>query len=373
LDLDLNYSVPKPLRSDFGIGAVGAGFIMRDVQLTAYAAAGFNVVGITSRTPEIAREVADLRSIPRVYETLEEMVRDPAIEILDIAVPPDKQLDIVRRALHHGTQLKGILAQKPLAVRLEDAVEIVRLCEKAHVVLAVNQNMRYDQSIRALKNLLNRGDLGTPVLATIEMRAVPHWQAWLREYGRLTLLNMSIHHLDSFRYLFGDPESIFVSVRKDPRTRFPHEDGICLYILEYSNGLRAAAWDDVWAGPRTERDDLNPYIKWRVEGVDGLAEGTLGWPKYPNREPSTLRFTSLRQPGVWITPRWPEVWFPDAFQGPMADLMNAIAGHSEPATSGRDNLGTMVLIEAGYRSMHEHRPVDISEIADASPALSARG
>ncbi len=60
LDLNLNYSVAKPVRGDFGIGAVGAGFIMRDVQLKAYADAGFNVVGITSRTPETANEVAAL-------------------------------------------------------------------------------------------------------------------------------------------------------------------------------------------------------------------------------------------------------------------------------------------------------------------------
>jgi predicted dehydrogenase len=196
------------------------------------------------------------------------------------------------------------------------------------------------------------------------MRAVPHWQSWLREYQRLTLLHMSIHHIDSFRYLFGDPESIFVSARKDPRTPFAHEDGICLYILEYRDGLRAAAWDDVWAGPRNDRDDLSPYIKWRVEGTDGLAEGTLGWPSYPNHSPSTLTYTTTRQPGVWITPRWREVWFPDAFEGPMADLMTAIATETQPATSGVDNLRTMAIIEAGYRSMHEHRPVNISEISD---------
>lgn len=371
MDLDLNDPVGKPAREDFGIGAVGAGFIMRDVQLKAYAAAGYNVAAINSRTPEIAREVADLRSIPKVYETLDALLRDPAVEILDIAVPPHAQLDVVRTAVREG-HLKGILAQKPLAVTLEEAAEIVRLCEEAKVVLAVNQNMRYDQSMRALKKLLRRGDLGTPVLATIEMRAVPHWQAWLREYGRLTLLNMSIHHLDSFRFLFGEPQSIYVSARKDPRTRFAHEDGICLYILEYASGLRASGWDDVWAGPRTERDDLRPYIKWRVEGTDGLAEGTLGWPHYPNRSPSTLTYTTLAQPGVWITPRWPEVWFPDAFQGPMADLMNAIATGTEPPTSGRDNLGTMALIEAGYRSMPERRPVDIAEITSAAPAASGR-
>jgi predicted dehydrogenase len=353
---------PKPLRSDFGIGAVGAGFIMRDVQLQAYAKAGYEVVAITSRTPEIAREVADLRGISRVYDTLGEMLRDPEIEILDVAVPPDQQLTVIREAVQKGRHLKGILAQKPLSVTYEDAAEIVRLCEERKIALSINQNMRYDQSMQALKTLLGRGALGTPILATIEMRAVPHWQLWLREYGRLTLLNMSIHHIDSFRYLFGDPESIFVSARKDPRTKFAHEDGICLYILEYADGLRAAAWDDVWAGPRNDRDDLYPYIKWRVEGTDGLAEGTLGWPNYPNRTPSTLSYTTSAQPGVWITPRWREVWFPDAFEGPMADLMNAIACGKRPVTNGADNLGTMAIIEAGYQSIREHRAVKISEI-----------
>jgi predicted dehydrogenase len=369
LDLNLQHSVPPPSRTDFGIGAIGAGFIMRDVQLKAYADAGFNVVGITSRTPEIAREVADLRGLPKVYENLDEMLQDPDIQILDIAIPPDRQLDVVRQAVTNGKHLKGILAQKPLAVNYEQALETVRLCEDHGILLAVNQNMRFDQSIRGAKTLIARGDLGAPVLATIEMRAVPHWQTWLQSYSRLTLLNMSIHHIDSFRYLFGEPDSIYVSTRKDPRTKFAHEDGICLYIMEYANGLRATAWDDVWAGPRTERDDLNPYIKWRVEGTNGLAEGTLGWPSYPNRTPSTLTFTTANQPGVWITPRWREVWFPDAFQGPMADLMNAIASKTQPTVSGADNLGTMAVIEAGYRSIREHRPVQIAEIVSSLTAV----
>ncbi len=367
MDLNLNHLAPKPIRSDFGIGAVGAGFIMRDVQLKAYADAGFKVVGITSRTPEIAREVADLRAIPNVYDTLPEMLKDPEVAILDIAVPPHSQLEIIRQAVEKGTYLKGILAQKPLAVNLDEARRIVEVCKQKNMPLVVNQNMRYDQSIRALKTILQRGYLGTPVLATIEMRAVPHWQAWLRDYHRLTLLNMSVHHIDSFRFLFGEPESIFVSARKDPRTRFAHEDGICLYILEYPDGLRASAWDDVWTGPRTDQDDLKPYIKWRVEGTDGMAEGTIGWPEYPNHTPSTLTFTTSSQPNVWFTPRWSEVWFPDAFQGPMVELMNAIATNAEPETSGADNLKTMAILEAGYRSMKERRSITIAEIGHGTP------
>ncbi|MFN9917655.1 MAG: Gfo/Idh/MocA family protein, partial [Pirellulaceae bacterium] len=150
--------------------------------------------------------------------------------------------------------LLGILAQKPLGIDYPQALQIVETCQAAGIRLAVNQNMRYDQSVRALKSLLDQQLLGEPVLATIEMRAIPHWMPWQSRQGWLTLRIMSIHHLDTFRFWFGDPLRIFASVRPDPRTaaKFPHQDGICLYILEYANGLRAAAWDDVWAGPALE-------------------------------------------------------------------------------------------------------------------------
>ena len=85
----------------------------------------------------------------------------------------------------------------------------------------------------------------------------------------------------------------------------------------------------------------------------------------PNHSPSTLTFTSSAQPNVWITPRWSEAWFPDAFQGPMAELMNAIATGSEPETNGEDNLKTMALVEAGYRSLKERRSVMVSEITES--------
>jgi predicted dehydrogenase len=120
----------------------------------------------------------------------------------------------------------------------------------------------------------------------------------------------------------------------------------------------------VWVGPATPDDDLGPYIKWRVEGTEGVAEGSIGWPAYPNRKPSELRFTTKQQPGVWLTPRWSEVWFPDAFQGPMAELMDAIASDRIPANGGAENLHTMALVEACYRSVAEHRPVRVEEITD---------
>jgi predicted dehydrogenase len=228
-------------------------------------------------------------------------------------------------------------------------------------VLSVNQNMRFDQSMRVLKALLERGELGAPVLATIEMRAIPHWQPFLADYDRLTLLNMSIHHLDVLRFLFGDPDSITTIARQDPRTSFAHRDGITVSTLRFPSGLMAVSMEDVWAGPAREGGGSDIYIKWRVEGLDGIATGTIGWPDYPNGSPSTLRYSSKATGGAWVEPSWSTMWFPDAFAGVMEQLQHALDTGTPPMLDGADNARTMALVEAGYRSLDEDRPVRLSE------------
>lgn len=359
----LEYLPRLPRDRSPAIGCIGAGFIMADCHLVAYRQAGFNPRAISSRHFERAQAVAQRHEIPKAYRTYQELLADPEIEVVDIAVPPDVQLEVVREAVKHRGRLRGILAQKPLGVDLEEAREIVRLCRRAGITLAVNQNMRYDQSVRAAKSLIERGDLGTPVLATIDMRAIPHWMPWQRRLGWVTLRIMSIHHLDTFRYWFGDPTRVFASVRPDPRTsrKFKHRDGICLYILEYANGLRVSSCDDVWAGPSLEGAASDIGIRWRIEGETGMARGTIGWPDYPARSPSTLDYTTVTRPGEWIQPRWSEVWFPDAFVGTMAQLLCALEEGTEPEISGQDNLRTMALVEACYVSAREHRVVTLRD------------
>lgn len=355
-----------PQNRSAGIGCVGSGFIMADCHLVAYREHGLNPVAITSATRANAQGVADRHNLKHVCDTVEEVVALPEVDILDVAVPPDLQADIIQRALKGKNSLKGILAQKPLGRNYAEALKIVELCDDAGITLSVNQNMRSDHSVRACHHLLQSGTLGDPVLATIDMRAIPHWMPWQERQGWVTLRIMSIHHLDTFRYWLGNPDRIFASVRPDPRTsrQFNHKDGIALYILEYNNGARASAWDDVWAGPAREGAGEDIRINWRVEGTKGLARGTIGWPGYPERIPSTIDYSTTADDGAWHQPRWDSVWFPDAFIGPMAELMVAVENGAEPDCSGRDNLWTMALVDAAYLSAAEHRAVAPAEIVE---------
>ncbi len=344
----LDPGLPWPRRRDWRVGCVGAGFVMRDCHLPAYRQHGLTPVAVASRSPAATAELAATFGIPTVHATVEALLADPAVEVLDLAVPPQAQPDLIRRAVELGRgRLRGILAQKPLALSVADGRDLVERCATAGVALAVNQNMRYDPSVRMAKALLDRGDLGDAVFASIDMRAVPHWMPWAEGLPGLSTFVMSIHHLDTFRFWLGDPSRVLASTRPDPRTRFPHRDGINLYILEWASGVRASAWDDVWAGPVKEGATGDTHVRWRLEGTDGLAEGEVGWPKYPARTPSTFAY-STRTSGGWVRPAADAVWFPDAFAGPLGELLSAIKDGREPTISGRDNLGTLALCEAVY-------------------------
>ena len=359
----LGFEPDPPIRCrDVPIGCIGAGFIMADVQLAAYSNAGFPVSAIASRTPANAARVAERWGIASVHDTPEQLIEDPAIAILDIAFPPDQQPALIRHALNQP-HIKAILAQKPLAMTYAEAKALAEDCRAAGKTLSVNQNMRFDQSMRVLKQILDRGHLGTPVLATIEMRAVPHWQPFLADYDRLTLLNMAIHHLDMLRFLFGDPLDVTTRARPDPRTTFAHTDGITVSTLTFPSGVMAVSMEDVWSGPRNDDFDSDHYIKWRVEGTDGVAQGTIGWPDYPNGSPSTLRYASrTATDGQWVQPTWDTMWFPHAFAGVMEQLQYAVRNRERPELDGADNVKTMALVEGAYRSLSERRTVMLAEI-----------
>ncbi|TCR70701.1 Gfo/Idh/MocA family oxidoreductase [Rhizobium sp. BK376] len=345
---------------EFKIGCIGAGMIMAECHLAAYKEAGFPVVAIASRTEAKAKAVAERWGIPTTHATPEALIADPNVEIIDIAFPPDQQPALIRKALA-TPHIKAILAQKPLALSLDEAKKLRDEAARAGKILSVNQNMRYDQSMRVLKQILDKGELGDVVMATIEMRAIPHWQGFLEEYDRLTLANMGVHHLDVLRFLFGDPEEIFTVSRTDPRTRFAHTDGITVSTLKFPGNVLAVSMEDVWAGPREEGFDSDFYIKWRVEGTAGVAQGTIGW---PDGSPSTLTYASAKTTGgKWVTPTWESMWFPHAFIGVMEQLQYAVKTGEAPALSVADNVKTMALVEAGYRSMEAGRAIKLSEIS----------
>ena len=96
--MNLDIHPPLPTKKDFRIGILGSGFIVSDCHLVSYREAGFNPVAIASRTRENASRTAARHAIPKVCDSYEQLLDDPTIEVLDIAVPPDHQLGLIEAA-----------------------------------------------------------------------------------------------------------------------------------------------------------------------------------------------------------------------------------------------------------------------------------
>ena len=143
--LDLDYAAPQPKHRRRGIGIIGAGGIVNEAHLPAYAKAGFNVVAIYDARADAARQTAARFAIGSVCESVEDLLRRPDVDIVDIAVTPEGQAAIAPQAMAAG---KHLLCQKPLSDDYRTAAGLVATARKAGVLLAVNQQMRWSPAIR---------------------------------------------------------------------------------------------------------------------------------------------------------------------------------------------------------------------------------
>ena len=286
----LEYLPRLPRDKSVGIGCIGAGFIMADCQLVAYRQAGFNPIAIAARRRDQAEAVAIRHQIPMIFTDYREMLACPDVKVVDIAVPPDVQFEVIREIVRHAGHVRGVAA----CSRSRRWVEVNYSCRGSRdcATLSRSGNHAGRQSEHAVRPVGPRVPIAAGSRGSWSGRAGDDRHACHSPLDALAgrprlgddANRMSIHHLDTFRFWFGDPVRVFASVRPDPRTKFAHEDGIALYILEYANGLRAMSCDDVWAGPSKEGAAADIGIRWRIEGTTGMARGTIGWPSYPELE-----------------------------------------------------------------------------------------
>lgn len=362
--LDLDYKPKLPPKTDYGIGIVGCGGIVQYAALPTYKKHDLNVVAAYDIKREVAENVADEFDIPRVYDTLEALVADPDVEMVEISVPPQHQLQIARTCAAAG---KHLLCQKPLALDLGEAAEIVKAARDAGVKLAVNQQLRWGPGLRAARHLIEKGWIGQPVDASIQVSVNTPWHLWpwLAASPRLEVLYHSIHYIDAMRAIFGDPQWVTSRHARNPLQGDIAGETKTITIMDYDEHLQVFIADNHY----NHSDDY--FAIFRFIGTEGHITGTLGaMYDYPHGREDTLEWSSTRYyDGLRFEAKLEGRWIPDAFIGPTASLMEAIQTDGAPETDGLDNLGTLRVVEAAYISHAQNRSV----LFDAVEAVPLSG
>ncbi len=355
LESALQHRPVLPARLDFRIGLCGAGGIVNTAHLPAYRKAGFEVAAIYDQVTEKAQQTAADFAIPQVCQSLEQLAG--SVDIVDIAVPATQNGVVVETVAAAG---KAMLIQKPLAEDWQTALDTVATIRRAGVQAAVNQQMRWEPGVRVSRQLFEAGALGELFnLAFLVFVDTPwHLWGWLKEKPTVDVLYHSIHYLDAIRYITGaEPLTLFCDGSRRPGGDVSGETRICLH-LTFADQLRATILTNHHASYGTD----GQQSEFRVEGTEGAARRTMGLlMDYPHGVPDAFRYhTPALGKGVWRDVDFGASWFPDAFIGPMASLMRAVNGEIEaPETAVTDNLRTLNLVAAAYRSMDKGQVVEL--------------
>jgi predicted dehydrogenase len=333
-----------PARLHRPIAVIGAGAIVRFAHLPAYRKAGLPVVGICDLDPHRAEQVRDSFDLPRTL-TLEEILADRSIEVVDIAVVPEAQPEIATRALRAG---KHVLAQKPLAPEGALGAQLVAEARAAGRSLVVNQQMRYGEGMAAARAMVEAGWLGEVTAVTLDVNISTDWSAWewLVESPRLDLMYHSIHYFDSVRSILGDPESVFCAAGRRPGQLAAGESRTMTTML-FAGGARAHV------NVNHENIAGDYEARFRIDGSRGSVRGTIGLLyDYPHGRPDTVEvFSTVLPTDGWMPYPVTSRWIPDAFAGPMRALLQEIGDGVPAPTTAADALQTLRLVEAGYASI----------------------
>jgi 1,5-anhydro-D-fructose reductase (1,5-anhydro-D-mannitol-forming) len=233
-------------KSITGWGLIGASTIARQHMVEAIRAQESNFVqAVMSSKQERADQFAAEFGIPAAYSSVDSLLSDPKVQAVYISTTNELHLEQVIAAAAAG---KHVLCEKPLALTAEEAISMVRACQKAGVVMATNHHLRNAATHRKMRELIAQGAIGKPLFARV-FHAVylpPHLQGWRLDKpqaGGGVILDITVHDIDTLRFTL-DSELVEVVGLSQTASMGKEglEDGV-MAVMRFANGLVAQIHD----------------------------------------------------------------------------------------------------------------------------------
>lgn len=196
---------------EIGVGVVGCGFVGLGAHVPALAKiAGARLVAVADGQPQRLAKATQKYAVEAAYADHAELIRDPRVDAVVVAVPTPLHRGVVLAALRAG---KHVLCEMPLAARLEEVDEMIEAADRAGVRLMPSLNFRFTPGYVRAKSELQRGAVGA-VTAVHYREFIPardlaaQWPAgawaWNLEESGGPLFTLSVWGVDLLRWLLDD-------------------------------------------------------------------------------------------------------------------------------------------------------------------------
>lgn len=298
---------------------------------------GVELVAGSARRMESAVEFQQRWNTKKAYIDYMDMIAENELDIIGIATNPETHAEIVKKIASSG--IKGILCEKPLALSLKDADEMIEACEKHNVILITMHNRRWNGIYRKAKEIIQSGELGDVHTMVGLCQGCKPSKNWQSEYEG-PLLHDATHLFDIMRFLMGDVEWIISDVeRSDPKEVV--EDN-ANSLMRFKNGVYATTLVN-------ERTD---YMRFELEiqcsqGIMVLQTNTAKLMRY-NESKYASGFKEL------VEDKFPLVTPMNPYLEAYRELIESIRlGRNISVSTGEDGRAALEIIMAIYDSKRQ--------------------
>lgn len=313
------------------------------------------IVALCDRDPALLAAARDRFNVEATFDDAAAMLDAVSVDFVDICTRPSGHAALVRLAADRGLP---VLCQKPFCSDYAEAQATVAYCEAAGVPLMVNENFRWQSWYRAVADLLATGVIGMPFLARIHWRmrmslpAFHHPQVYFKDMPRLAVYELGVHYIDVFRFLFGEPNTVYARLHRVS----PHIAGedVQIILLAYEAANLTCMVEHSWASVPVSGIDRpdGPYENWEIahpleiDGTDGTivlaADRTL---------------SVYRDDGVTTHQTFPQEARFASQVSTLAHFIDCLVSNLPFETNGRSNLQTMAVAYACYESAASNRVI----------------
>jgi UDP-N-acetyl-2-amino-2-deoxyglucuronate dehydrogenase len=338
------------------VGIVGTGAIA-NLHARAYKNIGYTVRACTNVTQETGRKFAAAHGVEFI-ERYEDLCSHPEVDFVDVCTFPAFRLDVVRAcAAHH----KPVQVQKPIAVSVTAAREMIKIARDAGIVLGVVSQHRFDRASQFVSAALRDGRLGKLVQCdayvkwyrTDEYYARPVKGSWATEGGG-ALINQGIHQVDLLLWFAGPVREVFGMWQLGAAHAIESED-VVNAVMRYESGATGViqASTALWPG-YSERIELHGTKGAAIISGDQLTTWDV---KDDAGEPPPLGA------GVASGASDPLAISLTSFEQQFLDFGDAIRSGGPPLVSGEEGYRALELVDAIYRSCRNGQVERVAAIA----------
>jgi predicted dehydrogenase len=181
------------------------------------------------------------------------VIRNPEVDIVYVATPPNAHLEYVLAAADAG---KHVLVEKPMGLSTEQGQEMVSACESAGVSLFVAYYRRFHPHVQKMRELIRTNRIGTPVQAFIDMAAdVSSWGKSWKETPKISgggyFVDLVSHRIDAATFLLGSVKEVYgVTTTFHPEKHVEETASVC---LKFASGTQCVVTGDFHSGRAADR------------------------------------------------------------------------------------------------------------------------